>query len=122
MPDAELFSPNSNNTRWNFRGENSGSVHSRPHVEVGLYMRYSSQYDVMRIEQDAFPCDGCHAYFLLRPELVIFRVTADGTGDRAFHLGQGLPAAAGYPCIIYYWNRAVSYNAAPPGAPAHPAP
>jgi hypothetical protein len=125
MPESVLHSPNPSNTKWNSRGTVSEKgLGKGAHCEVKAFTNYGGQYDVMLIQQDAFPCSDCDNFFIQKSQTtgkaIVFRVTSDGTGDRVYHVGKGLAPAAGYPCTIYYQAGARSYNAAPAAWPAAP--
>lgn len=125
MPTSELFSPNPSNTKWNARGEvGEKGLGKGMDSEKKVFINFGGPYAVVLIDQDAFPCGDCDAYFLQQSnkgKSIVFRISADGTGDRTYHLARGLPATAGYPCTLYYHAGSRSYNAAPLGWPDAPA-
>jgi hypothetical protein len=123
MPTSELYGPNAGNTRWNSRGTaGQKGLGKGIDAERKVYVNYAGGLAVALIEQDAFPCGDCDIYFLQQSSSkgIVFRVTADGTGDRNYHIGKGLPDATGYPCLLYYLNGARSYDEEPEGWPAAP--
>jgi hypothetical protein len=121
MANSEVFTPNSNNTKWNSRHASSKTLGKGAHAETVLYQYVKNETKIL-FDQDAFPCGDCDAFLLGKSagKWIAVRVSEDGSGDRNYHVGLGLPANSGYPCAIYYRNGARSYNAAPNGWPAPP--